>query len=114
MPGAAAGALLVGDAFVDISATSTRPAKFSLAIARGGNVRALVSRLDVAGGTLVVVDDRGRNRKPCRCSALRSASSGLVSVRRLARMFADRPGVGGIRPAGIRSGGLGWSATRPG
>jgi hypothetical protein len=55
--GAAAGALLVGDAFVDISATSTRPAKFSLAIARGGNVRALVSRLDVAGGTLAANAD---------------------------------------------------------
>ena len=50
--GAAAGALLVGDAFVDISPSATRPAKFSLAIARGGSVRALVSRLDAAGGTL--------------------------------------------------------------
>jgi len=55
--GAAAGALLVGDAFVDITSTSTRPAKFSLAIARGGNVRALVSRLDVAGGTLAANAD---------------------------------------------------------
>ncbi|HXD23271.1 MAG TPA: hypothetical protein VN613_07920, partial [Gemmatimonadaceae bacterium] len=50
--GAAAGALLVGNAFVDISAAATRPATFSLAIARGGSVRALVSRLDAAGGTL--------------------------------------------------------------
>ena len=50
--GAAAGALLVGDPFVDISSSAKTPAKFSLAIARGGSVRALVSRLDVAGGTL--------------------------------------------------------------
>jgi hypothetical protein len=50
--GAAAGALLVGDAFVDISASAKAPAKFSLAIARGGSVRALVSRLDAAGGSL--------------------------------------------------------------
>lgn len=50
--GAAAGALLVGNAFVDISAAATRPARFSLAIARGGSVRALVTRLDAAGGTL--------------------------------------------------------------
>jgi hypothetical protein len=50
--GAAAGALLVGDAFVDITSTDVHPAKFSLAIARGGNVRALVSRLDVVGGSL--------------------------------------------------------------
>ncbi|MFI5231963.1 MAG: hypothetical protein ACHQSE_05555 [Gemmatimonadales bacterium] len=50
--GAAAGALLVGDPFVEISATAKTPAKFSLAIARGGSVRALVSRLDAAGGSI--------------------------------------------------------------
>lgn len=50
--GAAAGALLVGDPFVEISENPAHPAKFSLAIARGGSVRALVSRLDAAGGTL--------------------------------------------------------------
>jgi hypothetical protein len=50
--GAAAGALLVGDPFVEISSTAKAPAKFSLAIARGGSVRALVSRLDAAGGSL--------------------------------------------------------------
>jgi hypothetical protein len=50
--GAAAGALLVGDAFVEITANAKTPAKFSLAIARGGSVRALVSRLDAAGGSL--------------------------------------------------------------
>ena len=50
--GAAAGALLVGDAVVEISSQMTKPAKFSLAVARGGTVRALVSRLDAANGTL--------------------------------------------------------------
>lgn len=55
--GAAAGALLVGDAFVETSATATQPAKFSLAVARGGTVRALVSRMDAANGTLATSGD---------------------------------------------------------
>ena len=55
--GAAAGALLVGDAFVETSATATQPAKFSLAVARGGTVRALVRRLDAANGTLSTSGD---------------------------------------------------------
>jgi hypothetical protein len=38
----------------------------------------------------------------------------LVSVRRLARMFADRPGVGGISTGTVTLTGLGWSATGPG
>lgn len=50
--GAAAGALLVGDAFVEIDPKATAPAKFSLAVARGGSVRALVRRLAPANGTL--------------------------------------------------------------
>jgi hypothetical protein len=50
--GAVAGALLVGDAFVNVESKSTTPAKFSLAVARGGSVRALVRRLDRVNGTL--------------------------------------------------------------
>ncbi len=50
--GAAAGALLVGDAFVEITSQMNKPAKFALSVARGGTVRALVSRLDASNGTL--------------------------------------------------------------
>ena len=50
--GAAAGALLVGDALVEIGAQATRPAKFAVAIARGGSVHALVRVLGSALGTL--------------------------------------------------------------
>ena len=51
--GAVAGGMLVGEAFVDVKGSDTRPAKFSLAVARGGSVRALVRVLDRANGTLV-------------------------------------------------------------
>ncbi len=50
--GAVAGAMLVGDAFIDITSEATKPVKFSLAVARGGTVRALVRRLEAANGTL--------------------------------------------------------------
>ena len=55
--GAAAGAMLLGDAFVNVESKSTVPAKFSLAVVRGGSVRALVRRLDRANGTLDVKAD---------------------------------------------------------
>jgi hypothetical protein len=50
--GAAAGALLVGDAFVDTREKSTHPVMFALSVARGGSVRALVRVLGPALGTL--------------------------------------------------------------
>ncbi len=50
--GAAAGVLLVGDAFVDIREQASEPAKFALQVVRGGSVRALVRRLAPALGTL--------------------------------------------------------------
>ena len=50
--GAAAGAMLVGDAFVDTREKSTRPVLFALSVARGGTVRALVRILGPALGTL--------------------------------------------------------------
>jgi hypothetical protein len=50
--GAAAGALLVGDAFVDTRDRSPKPVFFALGVARGGNVHALVQILGPALGTL--------------------------------------------------------------
>lgn len=50
--GAAAGALLVGDAFVDTREKSPKPVNFALAVARGGNVHAVVQILGPALGTL--------------------------------------------------------------
>jgi hypothetical protein len=50
--GAAAGAVLVGDAFVDTREQSRHPVLFALAVARGGSVRALVRVLGPALGTL--------------------------------------------------------------
>jgi hypothetical protein len=50
--GAAAGAMLAGDAFINVDAKSIAPAKFSLAVVRGGSVRAVVRRLERANGTL--------------------------------------------------------------
>ncbi len=55
--GAAAGAMLLGDAFVNVESKSTVPAKFSLAVVRGGSVRALVRRLERVNGTLDVKAD---------------------------------------------------------
>ncbi len=48
--GAAAGAMLVGDAFVDPSENQSRPVQFALKVARGGIVRAAVRRLGTASG----------------------------------------------------------------
>lgn len=55
--GAAAGAMLVGDAFVDTRENPARPATFALAVARGGVVRAVVRRLAPALGTLAANKD---------------------------------------------------------
>ncbi len=55
--GAAAGAMLVGDAFVDIREHMTTPAKFNVSVVRGGTVRVLVSRLAPALGTLATNKD---------------------------------------------------------
>src|ERR1035437_6109253 len=58
--GAAAGAMLVGDAFVDTREKSTRPVLFALSVARGGSVRALVRILGPALGPLAEnTDARG-------------------------------------------------------
>jgi hypothetical protein len=50
--GAAAGALLVGDAFIDVRDQQPRPATFALSVARGGNVRVLIRVMGPALGTL--------------------------------------------------------------
>jgi NPCBM-associated, NEW3 domain of alpha-galactosidase len=55
--GPAAGAMLVGDAFVDIHEGSRTPARFALQVVRGGSVRALVRRLAPALGTLAANKD---------------------------------------------------------
>jgi hypothetical protein len=55
--GAAAGAMLVGDAFVDIREGAQAPATFALKVERGGSVRALVRRLAPALGTLAANTD---------------------------------------------------------
>jgi hypothetical protein len=55
--GPAAGALLVGDASLDMRARSDQPKMFALGVARGSRVRVAVRRLESAGGTL----DAGRD-----------------------------------------------------
>jgi hypothetical protein len=55
--GAAAGALLVGDAFVDTRDQSRHPVMFALSVARGGSVRVLVRILGPALGTLAANKD---------------------------------------------------------
>lgn len=55
--GAAAGAMLVGDAFVDTRDDPKRPAMFALQIARGGVVRVAVRRMAPALGTLAANSD---------------------------------------------------------
>ena len=50
--GTVAGALLVGDAIVDMRTASTTPATFSVAVARGAQLRVLVRRLGLLGGTV--------------------------------------------------------------
>ena len=50
--GTVAGALLVGDAIVDMRMASTTPATFSVAVARGAQLRVLVRRLGLLGGTV--------------------------------------------------------------
>jgi hypothetical protein len=50
--GAAAGAMLLGDAFIDTRANPSRPVKFALSVARGGTVCVLIRVLGPALGTL--------------------------------------------------------------
>jgi hypothetical protein len=46
------GALVTGDATVDLREPSSRPAVFSVAVARGAHLRVLVRRMARAGGTV--------------------------------------------------------------
>jgi protocatechuate 3,4-dioxygenase beta subunit len=50
--GTGAGALVTGDAVVDMREPSSRPAVFAVAVARGAHLRVLVRRMALAGGSL--------------------------------------------------------------